>query len=66
MDVKVPSVVQREPTTTFGQRQKLRLNVRRVFSYIALFSIAITLSSLLPTPWSILLSTDTSKVTDKT
>ena len=65
MDVKGPSVVQREPTTV-GQRQRPRLNVRRFFSYIALFSISITLSSLLPTPWSILLSTDTSQVTFNT
>ena len=62
MDVKVPGFVQGKPAT-FGQRQRPRLNIRRIFSYIALFSIAITLSSLLPTPWSILLSTDTSKVT---
>ena len=64
MDVKVPSFVQGNllPPTTFGQRQRPRLNIRRVFSYIALFFIAITLSSLLPTPWSILPSTDTSKV----
>ena len=53
MDVKVASFV--------GQRQRPRLNIRRFFSYIALFSIAITLSLLLPTPWSILLpTTDTS------
>jgi hypothetical protein len=66
MDVKVASFVQGKllPPTTFGQRQRPRLNIlRRVFSYIALFSIAITLSSLLSTPWSILPSTDTSKVT---
>jgi hypothetical protein len=62
MDVKVASFVQGKllPPTTFGQRQRPRLNIRRVFSYIALFSIAITLSLLLPTPWSILPSTDTS------
>ena len=65
MDVKVASFVQGKllPPTTFGQQQGPRLNIRRVFSYIALFSIAITLSSLLPTPWSILPSTETSKVT---
>ena len=33
-----------------GQR---RLQIRRVLSYVALFSIAITLSTVLPTPWSI-------------
>ena len=67
MDERVPSFVQRKLLlpTTFGQRQleRPRLNIRRVFSYMALFFIAINLSSLLPTPWSIMLSTDVSKVT---
>ena len=62
MDLKVPSIVQKKPTN-FGQRQRPRLDIRRLFSYIALFSIAITLSWLLPTPWPILPSTDRTKVT---
>ena len=65
MDVKGPSFVQGKllvPPTTFGQRQRPRLNIRRAFSYIALFFIAITLSSFLPTLRSISHPTDTSKV----
>ena len=61
MDVKVTSF-DLFPTTS-GRRQRPRLKTRHVFSYIALFSIAVTLSTLLPTPWSILFSVDTSKTT---
>jgi hypothetical protein len=58
MDVKVTSF---DSFPTTGQRQRPRLKIRRVLSYIALFSIAVTLSTLFPTPWSILFSVNTSK-----
>ncbi|KAF8810077.1 hypothetical protein BYT27DRAFT_7162151 [Phlegmacium glaucopus] len=44
------------------QQQRPRLQIRRVFSYIALFSIVVTLFMLLPTQWSIQSLTGTSKV----
>lgn len=60
---KVTGFIQGSLLPSSTQRQRHRLNICRVFSYIALFSIAVTLSTILPTPWSILRSTNTSKVT---
>ena len=57
MDVKVVQGKSVLPTTS-DQRQRPPLKIHRIFIYIALFSIAITLSILLPTPWSILPSTE--------
>ena len=64
MEAKVASFVGGRfllPTTS-GQQQRARLQIRRIFSYIVLFSIAITLSRVLPTPWSILSSTGISNI----
>ena len=49
------------PPNTVVKIEKRRLRIHRVLSYLALFSTAVTLSTILPTPWSFL-STETSRV----
>ncbi|KDR81896.1 hypothetical protein GALMADRAFT_60409 [Galerina marginata CBS 339.88] len=49
-------------TSTSWDRPKARPRIRQLLAYLALFSVAATLSTILPTPWSILRLHDASKV----
>ncbi|KAF8162835.1 hypothetical protein B0H34DRAFT_794607 [Crassisporium funariophilum] len=50
------------PPPTNIRRSKPRSKMCQLLSYVVLFSVAITLSTVLPTPWSILRLNDASKV----